>query len=87
MRVPKGKVRISIQCVHQKQSPRELQLPGASTIYRLAKPSGWLPSLSVQPFADVICNYTCHDGKDKGENFVHACFHLPYAEVSAARAV
>lgn len=48
------------------EAPQELQLLGGFE-FRLL-----LSALSVQPFADVMANYTCCDGKKKWDYvFVH----------------
>lgn len=56
-------------CSHKTDSeaPQELQLLGGFD-FRLS-----LSALSVQPFADAVANYTCCDGKKKGDYvFLHA---------------
>ena len=39
---------------------------------------------SVQPFANVVGYYACCDGKDKGDNSIHAFASFPAGDAAAA---
>ena len=58
-----------VSMLAQKTNPHELQLAGVLVYIVLdgkTKPSGSSPLfLTIEPFAYVVGNYTCQDGKDK----------------------
>lgn len=70
----------------QKRIPWKRYLPGDSCHFkRLTKPQAVAALLAVQPFADVIRDYTCHDGEDEAEQIVHCDHLLPLRKELAAR--
>lgn len=44
-----------------------------SVLARVAYALGWLPilSITIQPFADIVGNYTRHDRDDKRYKYIH----------------
>ena len=44
-----------------------------SVLARVAYALGWLPILviAIQPFANIVGNYTCHDRNDKRYEYIH----------------
>ena len=65
--LPKGKEYNMLNGVHRmSEAPERCDSQGLLPFYRLAKPSGSAALLSVEPFADVVCDYTCQNGEDKG---------------------
>ena len=71
--MPIGKKRCEYPCGHTK-SPG-VPAPGLfySVLARWFIPSGWLPLLvSIQPFANIVGNYTCRNGDKKRCKNIHA---------------
>lgn len=65
------------QRVHKSEAPGSGVSRVLLVIYlRLTRPQDVAALLFVHPFADVIRDYTCHDGKGKGEDCFHTHVHL-----------
>ena len=71
MKVPKERTAVPL---NKGESPKSWYLLGDSCHLRLTKPFGLFAALctvSIQPLADVVTNYTCQYGNAKGEKLFH----------------
>ena len=52
--------------------PKGKRFRGMLVNFRADRAPGWLPPVfSVQPFADEVGNYSCHDRGQKSDHMVH----------------
>lgn len=72
----------------QKRTPQELQLLGCSCLFygRLCR-LGWVLRLiiSVQPLAQVVADYSGHNGNNKGDYVFHGSTSFLLERVAAQR--
>ena len=74
----------------QRRTPQELQLLGGSCLF-YGRPGrlgcAALCIISVQPLAQVVADYTGHDGDEKGDDILHGPTSFPLERVAALEIV
>ena len=74
----------------QKRTPQELPLLGGSCLF-YGRPGrlgcAALCIISVQPLAQVVADYTGHNGDEKGDDILHGPTSFPLERVAASEIV